>query len=427
MTDFNANEEIAPRRRSWLGAVAPLVALFTAAWLFGVPEFLTGLDGPVSEYGGIPWNPTAAMGVGAAMLVGLSLLSRRGPAVWLVNSVARGLRKLTYWRGILLLRGSSSDSCVTGVAVLENLARRHPGEYHVRVILRLCDFIQDQFPPKGGKDDVWEYDDRKKFLVLARAHPRACAPDVRAAARAVGILRARLPLESRRGIEAALRLDFTEVDLTGANLKGGDFTGARFGGANLIDTKLEEAVLADVDLERADLKLVYLYRADLRRANLSLAYLELAFLNNANLEGANLESAHLGRARLGRANLENADASCALLEGASLSGGNLTNADLSSARMKGAYLIGSNLAGANLNGADLRGSVLSVANLDGADLVDAKLDDARLDAAKLEGVIGLTQESLGVLRPTKPPASLPPGLSWPFEENGDGEWRAKHG
>ncbi len=422
MTDFNANAETAPRRRSWLGAVALLLALLTAAWLSGVPEFLTGHDGPVSEYVGIPWDPTTALGVVAVMLVGLSLMSRRGPAVWLVKSVARGLRKLTYWRGILLLGRASSESCVKGVAVLENLARRHPGEYHVRVILRLCDFVQDQFPPKGG-----EYDERKKMLVLARAHPRACAPEVRAAARAVGMLRARLPSESKRGIEAGHRLDFTEVDITGANLKGGDFTGAKFGGANLIDTKLGGAVLADVDFERANLKLANLDRADLRRANLSIAYFEFAFLDGANLEGANLESAHLGMAQLGRANLENADASCALLEEASLSGGNLTNADFSRARMKGAYLIGTNLSGANLKGADLRGSVLSVANLDGADLDGAKLDDASLDAAKLEGATGLTQESLGVLRPTEAPASLPPGLFWPFEENGDGEWSAKHG
>ncbi len=415
MTDFNVNAKTTPRRWSWLGPAILPVVLFMAAWLSGVPALFSESDWFPFEFGGISWNPEGVLAVGTVTLVVLSLLSQRGLAVRMVESIARELRKTSYWWGLHMLRRNSSAARVKGIAVLENLTRRHPGDHHVRVARKLRDFIQSQFP-SNGKDG----DERKYMLSLARSRPRACAPEVQAAARALGMLRTRLPNESGRGIEAYDRLDLTEVDLTGADLTGTDFTEARFVGSNLIDTKLRDAVLTGVDLERADLKLAYLWGADLSRANLFIATLDRATLDSANLEGANLRSASLNHTRLDRSNLTNADASHAFLKGSTMTSANLANANLFRARLTDAFLIGTNLAGANLEGADLRGTRFAAANFEGANL-----DDASLEATRLEDALGLTQEALRRARPTEAPASLPPGLYWPFEENGDGEWRAK--
>ncbi len=420
MSDLNTRTESAPRRWRWLGPAVLIVVFFMAAWLSGVPTLFTEIDWFPFEFGRIPWNTVALYAACTVMLVVLLILSQRGNAVRMVNPFARGLRKARYWWGLQMLRRNSSTARVKGIAVLENLARRHPGDHHVRVTRKLRDFIQSQFP-SNGKDG----DERKHMLSLARSRPRACAPEVQAAARAVGMLRARLPEKNRPGIEALDRLDFTEVDLTGADLTGADFTEVRFAGSNLIDTKLGDAVLADVDLQRVDLKLANLWGADLRRANLSMATLELANLDSTNLEGANLQFAGLERVLLGRANLSNANASGSFLTNAKITSADLNNADLSWADLTDAILIGANLKGANLERANLKGTRLAAANLEGANLVGAKLDDASLEAARLEGALGLTQEALRRARPTEAPASLPPGLYWPFEECGDGEWRAK--
>ena len=124
-----------------------------------------------------------------------------------------------------------------------------------------------------------------------------------------------------------------------------------------------------------------------------------------------LRAVDLNRARLNDLALIYAMFDSALLDNANLSG-----ADLSDARLRGAVLIGTDLSDAYLGNANLTRAHLSNVNLRHADLSDAVLSDAGLTDA-----IDLTQEQIDSARPWPPPASLPDGIVWPFEDR-DGEW-----
>lgn len=107
------------------------------------------------------------------------------------------------------------------------------------------------------------------------------------------------------------RLEFKEVDLTGAELRDASFfrtdlsgsnfegvkafrakffnavmTGARFPEADLREADMSKAHLQDADLATADLRRARLFDADLRGADLTGAKLEGADLTGANLSGA---------------------------------------------------------------------------------------------------------------------------------------------
>ncbi len=187
-----------------------------------------------------------------------------------------------------------------------------------------------------------------------------------------------------------------------------------------VRTNLRDAHLAGAHLEGAYLEGVYLIDAHLAGAHLAGAYLtgaylEGAYLIDARLAGAHLEGAYLEGANLTRAHLEGAGLAHAYLTGANLFGANLAHAYLTGANLEGADLFGANLAHAYLTGADLEG-----ADLEGADLLSAYLE-----GVDLAGASGLTREMLASARPSHPPRSLPEGLSWPFEEGEDGEWRPR--
>lgn len=105
-------------------------------------------------------------------------------------------------------------------------------------------------------------------------------------------------------------------------------------------------------------------------------------------------------------------------------GANLRELELYHARLTGVEMYNVDLSGALLFDADLTGAKLYGANLTGAYLTDADLTDARLGGAYLTDVIRLTQEQIDRARPTEPPASLPDGIVWPFEQrNGEWVWR----
>lgn len=437
MTDFSAHGETPPRRLHGLAQTALLVILFavflTIAWLSGASNWLAWLDGTAE--GGNSWNPVVP--ATAIALVGFALVARRGSVVWMVESVWRGCRAAAYWRGLLLLWSTNSAARVKGVAALDSLARRHPGGYQVPVTRRLCDFVRNPPERKGLSDDEW-----KGVLEEARSKPRVCAPEIMSAARAVGTLRANQSEKDKCGVEAGQRPDLSMVDLTNADLTGVDFTEANFAEANLIGTWLDNAILTDANLERAHFRRATLRDADLSRANLSRAWLEWADLSGANLDGANLQYARMEYARFGQANLMNADMSRAYLKKASLTSANLTNADLThadldwgshidanfgGANLKGAYLEGADLALANFKGANLKRANFKGAELEKADFSGAELDGANWEAASLEHAVGLTQEALRRARPTQAPASLPPGLFWPFEKGLDDRWHPKPG
>ena len=206
------------------------------------------------------------------------------------KTAARGLRNERYQKGADMLGNDTLATRLGGVYALEQLAHDHPEEYHIQIVKLLCVFIrhpaEDGRPESGGADGGGPDDS-------AYVPVRHCAPDIEAAAQAIGDRRVandRCVESDRRGFVL--------------NLRGANLSGANLSGANLSGAHLEEADLRDANLEEADLR-----AADLRDANLEGAHLEganlwHANLWNANLEGAHLEGADLTRANLGRADLE---------------------------------------------------------------------------------------------------------------------------
>ena len=152
--------------------------------------------------------------------------------------------------------------------------------------------------------------------------------------------------------------------------------------------------------------------------SLDLAHADLPAmdLKGANFTGVILARANLADVILASANLVDAD-----LAGADLAGANLAGADLAGANLAGANLENGVLLGANLKGANLSNVNLSDADLSAADLRGADLESAGLVGVDLAGATGLTQGSLRAVKPSKPPASLPSGLFWPFKPGEDGE------
>lgn len=107
------------------------------------------------------------------------------------------------------------------------------------------------------------------------------------------------------------RLEFNNVDLSGAELRDASFyrsdlSGSIFEKVKAFRAKFVNAVLTGASFPEADLR-----EADMTKANLS---------------EADLATADLRRARLFGANLRGADLSGAKLEGADLSGADLTGA-----------------------------------------------------------------------------------------------------
>ncbi len=237
-------------------------------------------------------------------IVGLPLaLWRNLTAYKQAETAARGLRNERYQKGADMLGNATLATRLGGVYALEQLVREHPEEYHIQIVDLLCAFIRHPVEARrpefvgadGGGPDGSAYEP-----------DRRCAPDIEAAARAIG----------RRRVENDRRGFF--LNLRGANLSG--------------------AILSDANLERADLE----------GANLSDAILPGAKLSGAILEGARMERADLLGANLGSADLEGAD-----LLGAELEHADLEGATLRGAGMKGANLWSVNLSDAILSGADL--------------------------------------------------------------------------
>jgi uncharacterized protein YjbI with pentapeptide repeats len=171
------------------------------------------------------------------------------------------------------------------------------------------------------------------------------------------------------------RLDFTQVNLSGANLSG----------ANLSEADLTGADLSGADLRQAKLYASFIGGANLRSANLRGAKLNGAILTTADLSFADLWSAtfhsstYLVNSALSQLYPSEYNPIIMAmwrhqLVKTNLIEANLQNANLQAAQLQQAILSNANLADANLLGADLYCADLSGANLSGADLRHAYLD-----------------------------------------------------
>ncbi len=259
---------------------------------------------------------------------------------------------------------------LAAIGSLGVLVREHPDEFFVEVSGNLCALARHPLPPDptsagaGGE---------------GKEGRTGCPPDARASALVVVDLRKRLDGKGLPDWESGFVTDFT-----GANLAGVNFAGAPLALALFKDAALQGADFRDSDLSGARFAAAKLAGADMTSANLSAANLEGAIITGARLNRASLE-----RAKLGKSDLKDAD---------------LSGADLTEAGLTGAYLKGADLTGADLKGADLT--------------------NVNLAGSRLEGVSGLTGNLLSSAKPSEPPASLPQGMSWPFERNENGEWKS---
>ena len=145
---------------------------------------------------------------------------------------------------------------------------------------------------------------------------------------------------------------------------------------------LERAQLQGSNLNKAQLQGAVLWGAQLQGASLLRAQLQRANLDGAQLQGATLIIAQLQGARLVKAQLEGANLRRAQLQGA----------NLSVAQLQGANLRRAQLQGANLSVAQLEGARLSEAQLQGAELWGAQLQGADLDKAQLQGAFALIED-----------------------------------
>lgn len=138
-------------------------------------------------------------------------------------------------------------------------------------------------------------------------------------------LRAFLELERKSNV----RIDLTEVQLSGTDLQKIDFRGV----------VLTRAILSRADLYKSNLTEVFINRAILRNANL-----DEATLVSAELQGADLEGAYMT--------------------------GDLTNADFSKAILRHARFEGACIIGAQFDGADLANTDFDYASVGNLDWID---------------------------------------------------------
>ncbi len=150
-------------------------------------------------------------------------------------------------------------------------------------------------------------------------------------------------------------------------------------------------------------------------------------LKESSLVASNLAKLNLANVEFEGANLTEADLSGANLAGADMVGANLERADLFGADLAGVILSRTYLGGVKFKECNLAGVDFADADLTGADFADANLTGAIFGGANLAGAqlvlqTGLTQENLREAKPSEPPASLPDGLYWPFQQGSDGRW-----
>lgn len=183
--------------------------------------------------------------------------------------------------------------------------------------------------------------------------------------------------------------DFTRADLSGANLAGADLTTATLAGATLARANLTGAKLADLDLIGLDLTGVIAPQADFSRANLERTRFEGAMLERANFAESTLTATRFAGANLANASLAGAHAAEADFSEADLTAlRSGQGADFTEACFRRARAPGSVWEDAVVDRADFSGAILDRANFThvfgrGTRFYRCLLADATLDDAVL--------------------------------------------
>ena len=300
------------------------------------------------------------------------------------KTAQRGLLNERYQKGAEMLASEVLAVRLAGIYVLQNLARKHPDEYHTQIMRLFCAFVR--FPTRDQSLEPGQAAIRPGSLLGLRQDVESIMGAIESRERA------RIAFERRVELRLDLRgADLREVQILGADLSQAMFQHSELSGAWLANVDLTDASLVDANLSRAQFYDVNLTGTNLWSANLSGAMLQDAQMGGRrNLHNVNLTGANLGGANLSEGILQNATVAKAWLERANLSGTNFQGADLFQARLMRADLFGADFLDANLTGANL-----SDANLSGV-----QFSNDGLQAAK-----GLTQEQLDQAQsdPNNPP------------------------
>ena len=201
----------------------------------------------------------------AAQFQAETALKQAGTAQQRAETADRGLLNERYQRGAEMLGSDVLAVRMGGIYALHQLAREHPGTYHIQIMRLFCAYVRNPTIDKNMPDPG----------VMTRK-------DVQEVMDAIAYRSDRQLKIERDNI---MFFDLSHVKLRLVGLVNANLGSATFSHSDLAHSYMDRANLSGAVLYKADL-----YRAHLAEADLSRAILEGANLNEADLTNTKFSS-----------------------------------------------------------------------------------------------------------------------------------------
>lgn len=146
----------------------------------------------------------------------------------------RGLKDERYQKGADMLGSNTLATRIGGIYALEHLARDHPEEYHIQIMVLLCAFVQQ---PRGKYNQLTN-DIQKALTVIGQRDQKQQDLEKKENWK-LDLFRANLS-DTDLKFACLTSANLQKTNLRKTNLNGADLTNAELDGAYLENTKLKD-------------------------------------------------------------------------------------------------------------------------------------------------------------------------------------------